>query len=474
MAGNEEKLLKDYFEELSGQVEEVPEIKLQAAIRSGMLQPVRYRISAVKKRFAICITVVMAAALLFAFPWIGQQVVRPHSAQIPPEMVQRTGEFDEYRVVAGINPAGYDNTTVLSAIEAGLIQRVSGATARQNGFVLTVDGIAADRMGIIILYSLQNNTKQRARVNVLQLTGTGDELVNTLPGSAWNAKDVPTGTTRGYEVLQWGEEFSSLPEQITFEVKLGEYKPADFGNTLAQLSVPILLDKEQMAKTGEVQNIDQTLTIAGQHIQIDDVYLSTTGVYLDYAYDPQNTKQIFSMLNPQLLMGSKGDFTNLALLRTLAVEGNSRLVFANDSRFSQPLKLQIGGILALDKEATELIIDTEKQEIIKAPDNHLKMSLYSTDKGSTMILEYLRAPAKQRLYNSLMIGSEFTDADGQIHSASQFDISIPQRQESAEKKSIPLLHYLGLGSNKYSQPLTFTITGYPNPIQETLSLPIRK
>ncbi|WP_310832847.1 hypothetical protein [Paenibacillus pedocola] len=473
MAGNEERLLKDYFEGLSRQVEDVSEIKLQAAIRSGMSEPVRYRISAVKKRVAISIAVVIAAALLFTFPRFAQQV-RPHSAQTPPEMVQRTGEFDEYRVAAGINPAGYDNTTVFSAIEAGLIQRVSGATARQNGFVLTVDGIAADRMGIIILYSLQNNTKQRARVNFLQLTGTGDKPVNNLPGSGWNAKDVPTGTTRGYEVLQWGEEFRSLPDQITFDVKLGEYKLADFGDTLAQLSVPILLDKEQMAKTGEVRNIDQTLTIAGQDIQIEDVYLSTTGVYLDYVYEPQNTKQIFSLLNPQLLMGNSGDFTNLALLRTLEVEGSNRLVFANDSRYSQPLKLQIGGILALDKDATELIIDTEKQEIIKAPDNHLKMSLYSTEKGSTMILEYFRASAKQRLYNTLMIDSEFTDADGKIHSANQFDISIPQHQVSEEKKLIPLLHYLGLGSNKYSQPLTFTITGYPNPIQEALSVPIRE
>ncbi|MNC37521.1 hypothetical protein D3C75_860890 [compost metagenome] len=90
-----------------------------------------------------------------------------------------------------------------------------------------------------------------------------------------------------------------------------------------------------------------------------------------------------------------------------------------------------------------------------------------------MILEYYTT-AKKRYYNSLMVDSEFTDAAGQVHSASQFDISIPPRQESAEKNLIPVLHYLGLGSNKYSQPLTFTLTGYPNPIKETVSLAIRK
>lgn len=475
MAGSEEKLLKDYFEGLSGQVEEVSEVRLNTAIRSGMSGPVRYRISAAKKRFAISMVVVLAAALLFTFPWIGKQT-GSHNAQIPTARVQGSGgEFQEYLVTAGLNTTAYDNTTVYSAIEAGWLQRVSGVTAQQNGFVLTVDGIAADRKGIIILYSLQNMTKQRARVNFLQLTGKEDKPVNNLLGSGWNAKDVPTGTTRGYEVLQWGGAYSSLPNQITFDVTLGEYKLATIGDkTLAKLSVPIQLDKDQMAKTGKVIHLDKTLTIAGQDIEINEVYISTTGVYLDYAYSPQNSKQIFSMLNPQFLLGSNGDLTNLALLRTQAVEGKDSMVFANDSRSSQPLKLQIGGILALDKDATELIIDTEKQKIIKAPDNNLKMSLYNTEKGSTMILEYYSASGKQILYNSLMLDTEFRDGAGQVHSASSFDISIPQRTESADHALIPILDYLGLGSNKYVQPLTFTITGYPNPIKESVSLTIRK
>lgn len=67
MAGSEENLLKEYFDGLSGQVEEISEIKLNAAIRSGMSGPRSYRISA-GKRYSIGIAAVLAIVILFAFP----------------------------------------------------------------------------------------------------------------------------------------------------------------------------------------------------------------------------------------------------------------------------------------------------------------------------------------------------------------------------------------------------------------------
>ncbi|MEC0168813.1 hypothetical protein [Paenibacillus graminis] len=49
------------------------------------------------------------------------------------------GEFEVFRTAVG------SNLTVSSALDAGLIQRVNGTSVEQNGFVLTVDGIAADQ-----------------------------------------------------------------------------------------------------------------------------------------------------------------------------------------------------------------------------------------------------------------------------------------------------------------------------------------
>ncbi|WP_379141590.1 DUF4179 domain-containing protein [Paenibacillus sp. sgz500992] len=470
MAGSEENLLKEYFDGLSGQVEEISEIKLNAAIRSGMSGPRSYRISA-GKRYSIGIAAVLAIVILFAFPWIGKQA-EPQNAQSPLVSAQSSNAFEAYRKVAS------GNITVSSAIDAGLVQRISGASAQQNGYVLTVDGIAADRKGILILYSLQNNTSRKSQVNRLQLAGEGYSAVNYPNG--WSPKDVQPGITLGYEVLQWGGDFRSLPDQITFELNLGEKtKTATSSGVkpLAQLSVPITLDHDKMAKTGELIHVDRTLTIAGQEVDVNEVYISTTGIYVEEEYNPQNSKQIFGLLNPRMLLGSEDQFMSLSSFRTLVVEGKKSLVFANDNNSKQPLRLQIDGIHALAKDATELIIDTEKQQIIKAPDKNLKVSVNSTAEGSTMILEYYTPLPTTRFSDSiiLLLDDEFKDASGQVYSTIMSDISIPARKESSDKAALPpTLYYYALGKAKLPQPLTFTLNGYPNPLKETVSLSIRK
>lgn len=228
-----------------------------------------------------------------------------------------------------------------------------------------------------------------------------------------------------------------------------------------------------MAKAGETIRVDQTLSIDGQELGINEVYLAASGIYLDYTSNPQNSKQIFSMYKPRLLAGSGNDYTLLELRSASFTDSKSRLIFANDSRLNQSLQLQISGIMALDKKATQLVIDTDKQQIIKAPDQTLQMSVHNTEKGSTMVLEYDTEAQSNSIYNTLMLGQTFTDGAGTVHAAYKFDIDIPQRTEQGNGKSIPVLYYQGLGSNKYPQPLTFILEAYPALIKEKLSVPIR-
>lgn len=90
-----------------------------------------------------------------------------------------------------------------------------------------------------------------------------------------------------------------------------------------------------------------------------------------------------------------------------------------------------------------------------------------------MVLEYDSQAQTNSIYNNLMLGRKFTDGAGSVHSADKFDIDIPLRTEPENAKSIPHMYYQGLGSNKYPQPLTFTIKAYPALIKEKLSVPIR-
>ncbi|MNB77260.1 hypothetical protein D3C75_239430 [compost metagenome] len=468
MAGNEDKLLKEYFAEITGQAGEVSDIKLNTAIRSGVSRPVRYRFPA-GRQYLLGVAVVAAALLLFAFPWIGNQI-EPHNARGPSAASQANALFIPYLEKA--------NTTVASAIEAGLVQPVSGVTAEQNGFELTVDAIAADRKGIILLFSLHNNTGQKAQINVLQLAGKGYSPVNYPYGISLNTGEVPTGTTYSYEILQWAGGFGSLPDNITFELNIGELErhpsaPVVVDKPLAKLSVPITLDKKKMAQAGEIMSENKTLTVDGQEIHIDEVYAAASGIYLQYTYSQQNSKQIFSIINPRFHLGGNDEYSSFSPVRTLVAEGKEILVFGNDSRSGQPLKMQLDGILALDKDALNVVIDTEKQQVLKAPDDNLTVSMYATDSGTTMVMEHNTEPGKKKFYNSLILKSEFTDAKGQVHSFPGL-YAIPPTQASKDLKSVPVKNYLGIGSNKYAQPLTFTIYSYPAPINQKVSLDIRQ
>lgn len=468
MVKTEEELLKEYYHSLSAEADEVAEMKLNTAIRKGITRSRRSSMS-LRKRYALATAAaVLGLVLLFSFPRAGEVFKTQGAAPDQAAIYQSYGPFEKYI------PAAMTTNAVSSAIEDGLVQRVTGVTAEQNGFVLTVDGIAADQKGIIILYSLQNKTDEKAKVAHIQLTSAVSNPLHTSLGPENSIS--PNRTTYGYEVRQWESDGGALPDQFTLELELGKYKqfmPASADSSLAKLSVALPLDREEIAKAGETIHVDKTLEIEGQKIKINQVYLAASGIYLDYTSDPLNSKQIFSMYKPGLLAGGSGDYTYLALRAASFTDSGGRLIFANDRSSAQSLQLQINGILALDKQATQLIIDTDKQQIIKAPDQNLQMFIHNTERGSTLVLEYDSQAQSNSIYNTLMLGQTFTDGAGTVHSADKFEFDIPQRTEWENAKSIPTMYYRGLGSNKYPQPLTFTIEAYPALIKEKLSVPIR-
>lgn len=467
MMRTEEELLQEYYRELSAEAEEVAELKLTTAVRRGIASRRRTSFK-LKNRYTLATAAILAIVLLFSIPWAGGMLEKRGAVQ-GAAVSHTTGEFEAYRQEAG------SNITVSSAIEAGLIKRINGGTAEQNGYVLTVDGVSMDQKGIIILYSLKNNTKENAGVNSMTLTGS---KMNPLSTSREMGKVIaPSRTTYGYEVMEWENRFGSLPDQVTLALELNDYKehtPASADSLLAKLSVAIPLDKDQIAGTGETISLDKKLSVDGQEIEIKEVYLAASGIYLDYTINPQNSKQIFSLYNPHFLVGSGGDYTNLKLLGISEEKAKTRLVFANDSGTKGSVQFGIGGVLALDKNATRLVIDTDKEKIIQAPGTNLKISTHTTANGTTVVLAHYPEPGAKRIddsiTNSFMLDTEFTDGAGKLHDTASNDFAIPPITESMQKAN---LYFVGLGSNKYPQPLTFTITSYPNLIKERLSLQIR-
>ncbi|WP_151734793.1 hypothetical protein [Paenibacillus tengchongensis] len=470
MAVNEEQLLKEYFQGISAHADGVSEAKLNAAIAEGVGKQ-RSRRRQPRRKWALAFTAVLAALLLLLIPQLGDRVLEPDGGQAETNAAARLGLSG----AAGIY--GSSQTTAASAFEAGLLKKIDGAVAEKGSYKVEIERIAADRKGMLLVFSLYNNSGHKVEVASLTLADQeGQPLIYT--GSS-SPNEAATGATRFYSQQLWAGEYSSLPDTVYANIVVGAEGAASSGlavpaSDATRLTVPLKLDKAEMAKAGQELKLDQTLTAAGQNILIKSAYFSTTGVYLNIAYDSANSKQIFSLISPQLIQGTDNVYTGYGLLQTMKLNGETMYVFPRDNTSNAPLKLRISGIVALDKSATRLIIDTDMQKIIKAPDDRLKFSAESS--GESMILDYeLKSTELAKGYLSMQLADQFVDGTGQKHLLQTSAWSLAQFRKAATAAENPSYRYsFDLGSGDLPQPLTFTLESYPNPIKERVEVTIRE
>lgn len=469
MATSEETLLKEYYHSLSVEADEIAELKLNAAIRKGITRSQKFNMS-LKARYVLGSAAMLAILLLFVFPW-GSEALKPRSGALSSQVtVQDMKWFEAYSKVAG------SDSTVNSALAAGLIKPISGATAETDGYVLTVEAVAADRMGILFFYKLENKNLSASAYSLSVTTVADIELGQGAYFSS-NPKAV-SGVTRGYQKALWNRNYTKLPERMA--VKLSVVGPVggvvdgiqNFATT-TEVYVPITIEQNAVAQSGETVSINRTMEIAGQDVEIGDVYIAATGIYVETAYSPQNSVEIFGLNSPHILLGGGNDFTALYSKASINVEGKQFLVFPGSELSPGTMKLQIDGVVGLEKSAQELIVDTDKKQIIKGPDDRLRITAASNT--HSLIMEYQRPSNKSAGYTAnVILDQTFKDGAGKLHTAT-YNPAVPVIDPAhADDKVPPFQHAYKLGTAELQQPLTFKIISYPNLIKGSAELTLRK
>ncbi|QUL57383.1 DUF4179 domain-containing protein [Paenibacillus tritici] len=472
MVRTEEELLKEYYQSLSAEAEEIAEMKLNTAIRSGLTRSARTA-RPLRNRYVLATAAVMALVLLFVLPW-ESEALKPRGAALSAQVPALNSEWlGDYSNIAG------SDSTVISAFEAGLIKRLSGATAEKDGYVLTVDGFAADRMGIILLYTLENKNEQ-ALDYTFSVTDNKDRVLGQGRMSGGEQNTRKTRINRGYRIMQWNTNYTKLPEQIMLKASVFAAEPAGeieegvlHYETVTEISVPVALDLNAVANAGETLAVNKTLTMAGQRITIGDAYLAASGMYVETEFSSQNSIDIFRLASPHILIGSGNDFTALYSKASLDVEGKRYLLFPGNGLSQSTMKIQIDGIIGLEKSAQELVIDTDKRKIIKGADKRLRITAASTP--NSLILEYQR----QGNYSAantvnVILDQTFKDGAGKLHTA-VYNSSVPVIDPGHANDKVPPFQFAyKLGTAELQQPLTFKVISYPNLIKDSAELILRK
>ncbi|BCG58934.1 hypothetical protein [Paenibacillus sp. URB8-2] len=478
MFEREEKLARDYFHVAERHLSLVSEQKLDAAINAGIAEGTR-RGRNVRRRYAFTSAVILTVALLFIISWLGGLGGQRITAVQP----KNWGEFETYRSIAE------NNITIKTALDAGIVIPLHISTQEKNGYKITLDGMIADRRGMLLLYTFENRNTQKATVTRFSLKGLSNFSSSS---SYWSGGDGSPGITHNYFQLTL-EEGQKLSERLTAEAIVMPDTPeahlSSSNKFRTSLTAGISLDIAEIEKSGREIDIGKTMTVGGQRIHIEKAYIGPTGIYLNAVYDDQNAKRIFSVINPTIMSGKGEKETALSTNMTLNVNTPLQtMVFHNNNMdVKGPLKLTIKGIQAMDKSDLKLVVDTKAQKIIKAPDERLTLSDRNADirftesssgvegnaKSGQLVLQLSTKSTEndEMAHLSFDLDDSFTDGEGVKHSIIRNEGTYWESSGNSEGWTDTGIY--NLGSAKLPQPLTFTISSYPNPILEEQSVRIR-
>lgn len=466
MAESEEKLLNEYFHKINVEAEEIPEVKLDAAIRKGMQLGNRKGFS-FRKRYAVITLAVLTIALLIIVPW-ANQMANPVRAQLPPKS---WGQLEVFRPVIA------NNLSIKSALDAGMLKEVNVSSPEVDGIQWTVNGIMADRRGMVVLYTIQNNTDQKLQLFGLSLKKTPEDKYHLSGYSGFstsNAQEAGSpGTTRMYEQIVWDKYQDEIPEALNITLSLfPDALGQVFSNKdIIEMGVKIPLEVDYNYFQGDIIELKESLSIAGQNIKVDNVYVGPTGIYMRETFGQGNTMKIFSVISPKLVIGKGEQQEDLMMASGKGIYNN------NNMRPNDPIKLEVEGIFALDQSKVELVIDTETQQILKAPDNNLTISKRMADEEQgILVLDYfIPKEDKESLdYGGFALSDYFEDSTGSGHMMETIKNNYSGYRGFNESSEGTTVTYLfNVGKEKLPQPLTFWFNSYPNKIKEKASIRIK-
>jgi len=470
MTDKVEERLGDYYHELESRAEETTDSLLESAVLRGMERgKLRY---AHKRRTYIGVTAAALILLLYiAVSSLGSLNVLPKQAKQQPKSWNQLEVF---------RPDVEHNITLKSALDAGYVQYFEKAVAESDGYKISVNGAVVDRRGLILLYTFENKTGKKVKVDGMVLKDkSGKDLKYGMYSSFYGGDKFTSPVTHDFFEVMWADS-KFLERQLTVDFTIVENTPEAMLSSSTKyrtlLSVPITLDDLAIRTAGEEVSLNKTLAIAGQSMVLKKAYIGPTGVYVNMQYSPSNTMNIYSLIGTKLIQGEGIQAIELGNSISYGDPNDRTLVFANNNMDNDgTIKLTIKGIHALDKSKQKLVLDTDKMKIMQAPDQNLKWASVKKDHPAGEIaLKYTaknRGEGYEETMGSLGLDFTFTDGDGILHNLSTGDSHTLQQEQ--EGYSTTSYYFYFIGTEKLPQPLTFKLISYPHPILEPHSFKIR-
>ena len=417
---------------------EIPEVDLDSAIHRGVLQARRQNPLKKKKRFKRPLIAGLAVAVMC--------LLFVTTIRSSPAFADAVSAFPGMKKIVALIQ---DDQGLKSAIKNKHFQKI-GVSDETSGVEITLDGVIPSSQNLVLFYTISYKKNHRSDFlqNIWIRGANGEELGLA---SVWQipSEDYETANTSTNAIsVDFNEPISKKDAVLEFDF-IGGYGEKE------TIQLPFTIDVDDVPNY--TYAVNQKVTIDKQSLLVRQVTINPVITSVEIEYDPNNTKEIFGIEHLSIKGKWGKDWTPLknGLTSSSTDDFPNRVTYYLQSSYfenNKKLKLEIGKVMALDKQETKLVIDTESEEIVKQP----KDNRFSNVKvrGGELNIDF---EGESDFYN-YPVSINFMDSQNEEHRFEYWS-----GHPNGKKKATLMMK---LPDSPIENPITIKINGYPSYLEQ--------
>lgn len=425
----------------------MPELALEAAIRSGIEQGRKRSIRRNRKRWSVSMIAAGLSVILLLTAFVR---VSPVFASIVKEIPGFSGFVE---LIQG-------DKSLITAMENDFIQPIK-LSDEKNGYIFMVDGIIADDQRMAILYTVEGPgiNGNTGFLEYKLKTSDGKDLVASIGSSHYPNDDAEGSSVPVHQYLDilMGEG-SKMPESLQFSLLLGGQ----------WLKVDFPIEHKRFEGMREEISIEHKVEVGGQRFTVKNAVITPLQIAVTIEADATNDKHANGFINIALVDEKGRRYESNS---AFGDSNTSITLHFKSSYFVKPKKLTlIADGLYLSENNLSITVDTDKIETLSSPNNRLLLASKELLNGEYEVKFDLLSQDeidKKPGYTLFPHGGTFKDGAGLSYPIS--DNRGVQWNSNEDK----VTYVYRIPAADYKQPLTFSIEQYPGYVLKPISIPIK-
>ncbi|MEK3952141.1 DUF4179 domain-containing protein [Psychrobacillus sp. FSL K6-1464] len=357
---------------------------------------------------------------------------------------------------------------LIAAVENDFYQPLN-LSQEKNGIMVTLDGVIADKKGIVVFYSVQSKEKnQPLEIEYLKLVNENYSNLPVNDTTFW-ASEKPIIEEKVFSSMMTLE---SVENQIVGDGNILWTIGLKKADKLEHFQIPFKFKKSSLVS--KTIALNKEVSIEGQRIIVQKITIDPIRAEVKLKVDPNNSKKIFSFDNIKFTndIGNEWSINNIGTTFRSLDETEWTIKFQspyfNDS---DNLKLVFGKVGAIDKDDAFILIDTESKNFLRQPSGSIFSDLEIENRKVSFTMDVNGE-------DTMLVSSSFVDNDGnEFFIKYDFTNPIPGKKyvkgfyEKTDERSLKIEFELPMES--IQSPLRFDIVSYPSWIEEDVEIEVK-